>query len=217
MLVSTIISDGRSIADVPNTNFYTAADALFSVQSSWVDLYSIMCEGNDDYFVTQVYTTLAAGFTADANRTYVYNYTLPASFYRLRLFQYQPDGTLFYPVAKMNLENFGNLQNGPGYRLQGAYLSLYTQIEYTNWCIWYYPAPVTLATGTDILYPNSAVTQIMAYQVAIDIRRKQNLDYLDKQQRRDELIATMKNQLNRDDAKAETPKNVFNQGFAPYI
>ena len=216
MLVSTIITNGQSLAAVPNTNFFSAADALFSVQSSWKDIYALLCEHNDDYFVTQVYTTLAS-FTADSNRDFFYNYALPADFYRLRLFQYQPDSSLYFPVEKMTLENFGNLQSTPGYRMMGTNLVLFTQTSYTNWCIFYYPAPATLTTGTDLVYPNSFIPEIMSYQLAADIRRKQNLDFGDKIQRRDELIATMVRQINRDDAKAESPKNVFAQGFAPYI
>ena len=216
MLVSTIIANGQSLAAVPQTNFFTASDALFSVQSSWKDLYALLCEHNDDYFVTQTYLNIS-GFSPDANRQFFYNYLLPGDFYRLRLFQYQPDGNLYFPVEKMTLENYGNLQSTPGYRMMGNNLVLYTQNTYQNWCLFYYPMPVTLTTSTDLTYPKSMVPEIMAYQLAADIRRKQNLDYGDKLQRRDELVATMVRQLDRDDAKAESPKNVFAQGFAPYV
>jgi hypothetical protein len=40
---------------------------------------------------------------------------------------------------------------------------------------------------------------------------------MDKTKRRDELIRTMLKQVGRDEAKAESPKNVFAQGFSPYI
>lgn len=216
MLVSTIITNGRSLADVPNTNFYTAADALFSVQASWKDLYALLCEYNDDYFVTQLYIPFAS-LTADSNRTFNYTYTLPSDFYRLRLLQYLSDGPMYFPVAKMTLENFGNLQNGPGYRLIGTTLDIYTQVSYSTWCLYYYPAPATLTTGTDLTYPTSMIPEIMSYQVAIDIRVKQNLDVADKTARRNELVKTMLRQIGRDEAKAETPKNIFAQGFSPYI
>jgi hypothetical protein len=216
MLVSQIISDGRSWSNVPNTNFFTAADALTTVQTSWIQVYAELCSQNDDYFVTQVYTTLAS-LTPDANRTFFYNYALPADFYRLRLFQYQPDGQLWFPVEKMTLENYGNLQTTPGYRLMGTNLVLYTTVTYTNWCIFYYPAPVTLATNTDLTYPNSMIPELLSWQVAVEIRRKQNLDYADKQARVNELMMSMRTQLNRDDAKAESIKNVFGQGISPYI
>lgn len=216
MLVSQIITNGRSWADVPNTNFFTAADALTTVQTSWQQIYEKLCEWNDDYFVTQVYTTLSS-FTPDTNRTFFYNYTLPADFYRLRLVQYQPDGQLYFPVAKMTLENFGNIQDSPAYRLMGTKLSIYTQVNYTNWCIFYYPVAATLATNTDITYPTSVLTEIMSWQVAVEIRRKQNVDFTDKQARVAELWNTMERQIPRDDAKAEQIKNVFAEGWTPYV
>jgi len=123
----------------------------------------------------------------------------------------------YVPIEKMTLENFGNLQSGPGYRMVGQNLVLYTQAAYTNYCIWYYPAPATLTTGTDLVYPNSMITEIMSWQLAADARRKQNLDYEDKEARRNQLFQSMIDQIPRDDAKAESPKNVFAQGFAPYI
>lgn len=216
MLVSTIISNGMSLADTPNTNFFTATDQLFVANLAWKKIYAKLCDWNADYFVTQVYTTLSA-FTADSNRQFFYNYALPSDFYRLRLFQYQPDGTLYFPVAKMTLENYGNLQSGPGYRLIGTNLSIFTQTNYNNWCIFYYPAPATLSTSTDLVYPVTFLPEIMSYQIAVEVRRKQNLDFEDKQKAVNELMGTMLEQLDRDDAKAESPKNTFGQGFAPYI
>lgn len=216
MLVSTIISNGQSLADTPNTNFYTSTDALLSVNTAWKEMYSRLCEYNDDYFVTQLYIPFAS-LTADANRQFNYTYALPSDFYRLRLLQYLSDGPMYFPVAKMTIENFGNLQNGPGYRLIGTNLDIWTQVSYSTWCLWYYPAPLTLTTSTDLAYPTSMLPEILSYQVAIDIRMKQNLDVADKMGRRNELIAALLRQINRDDAKAEQPKNIFAQGFSPYI
>ena len=216
MLVSTIISNGLSLADTPNTNFFTASDQLFAVQLAYKELYAMLADANDDYFVTQLYVPFSS-LTADANRTFVFNYALPVDFYRLRLLQFLSDGPMYFPVDKMTIENFGNLQNGPGYRLVGQNLSIFTQVSYSTWCIWYYPAPITLTTGTDIVYPNSLLPEIMSYQLAIEIRRKQNLDVDDKEVRKNQLIATMLKQVDRDEARAESPRNTFAQGFSPYI
>jgi len=216
VLVSQIISDGRSWADVPNTNFFSASDALTTVQTSWKQIYQKLCQWNDDYFVTTVYPTFSS-FTPDANRQFLYNYALPADFFHLRLFQYQPNAQTFVPVSKMTIEDFGNTQQSPGYRMMGQNLSIYTIVPYTNWCVYYYPAPITLATNTDLTYPNTMLPEIMSWQVAVEIRRKQNLDFADKQARVNELMETMRMEIPRDDAKAEPIKNVFAQGFWPYI
>jgi hypothetical protein len=57
----------------------------------------------------------------------------------------------------------------------------------------------------------------MSYQLAIEIRRKQNLDVADKEMRKMQLIQTMLKQIDRDEARAESPRNSFSQGFSPYI
>lgn len=216
MLVSQIISDGRSWADVPNTNFFTAADALTTVQTSWKQIYQNLCQWNDDYFVTTVYPTFSS-FTPDANRQFLYNYALPTDFFHLRLVQYQPNAQTYIPASKMTIENFGNTQESPAYRMMGANLSIYTIVSYTNWCVFYYPAPATLSLSTDLAYPNTMLPEIMSWQVAVEIRRKQNLDFDDKQVKVNELMDNMRRQIQRDDAKAEPIKNVFAQGYWPYI
>jgi len=67
------------------------------------------------------------------------------------------------------------------------------------------------------VYPNSLLPEIMSYQLAIEIRRKQNLDVADKEMRKMQLIQTMLKQIDRDEARAESPRNSFSQGFSPYI
>jgi hypothetical protein len=216
MLVSTIISNGRLLADVPNTTFYTDAEALFAVQLEWKRIYATLCDNDEDFFATSLYIT-SSSFTADANRKNVYTYT-PTDFYRLRLLQYQGNGGDQYtPAYKMTVENFGNTMNTPGYRVVGQSINIYDPDHWPNWCIWYYPQPVTLTTSTDLIYPLSMIPEIMAYQVAVEIRRKQNIDFKPKQERRDEMWKAMEKQMHRDEAKAENTRNVFANGFAPYI
>ena len=227
MLVSTIIANGRLLADVPNTTFYTAAEALAAVQSSWKDIYADLAIGSDDFFVTQTYFNFSA-FTVDANRQNTYFYNLPTDFYRLLLLQYQGGlgAQQFYPVERMNRSNFGNTQSCPAYRIvgqsttalsNGGQLVIYSPVQYPNWAMWYIPAPIDLLTTTDLTYPYSMIPEIMSYQLAIEIRRKQNVDPKDKIARRDELILTMKKQMMRDENRAETPKNVFANGFGAYV
>lgn len=227
MLVSDIIANGRLLADVPNTTFYTAAEALFAVNLSWKDIYAIMADGSDDFFTTSLYFNFS-NLTADPNRQNAYFYDLPTDFYRLRLLQYQGGlgSNQYYPVEKMNTSNFGNTQNTPAYRMVGrssvalsggGKLAIYSQVEYPNWTIWYIPAPANLQTTDDLFYPYSMIPEIMAYQLAVEIRRKQNVDYKDKEARRNELINSMKLQLHRDDNRAETVKNVFANGFGAYV
>lgn len=218
MLVSTIISNGQLKADMPSTSFYTAAEALFDAQTSWNDIYAILCECDDDYFLTESYTT-SSSFTPVTSRTYAYTYPLASDFFRLRFLQYQgTGGTLaYYPAQRMNNENFGNTQGTPAYRLNGQSLVIYDPVGYTNWYVGYYPSPATLTSSTDLTYPTNAVFEIMVYQIAAEIRRKQNQPTDLLIARRNELLDTLRKQFGRDDAKALPIKNVFSQGFGPYI
>ena len=217
MLASAIISHGRSIANVPNTSFFTSTDALYSLNESYKDLYSILTRENDDFYATVV-TVNTSAMTADTVRDYVYKYTLPSDFYRLRLLQ-QQQGSIWSTVAKLTLEQFGQSAMSPGYRFRGTELWIYDQSAPSEYQIWYYPNPVALTTtpDSDITYPGTLVPEILSYQIAMDIRRKQGQPDESLQARRNELINTMIKQLNRDDNRAETVKNVFSQGFAPYI
>lgn len=234
MLVSTIITNSLLLADVPNVSFYTAAESLFAVQLAWEEVYAFLCTNNDDYFVNTLYfnPTTNAAVTLDANRQWVWlldttnttvfpdaSNVLYSSFYRLRLIQYQGYGgtVAYYPVSKMTIENFGNSQNTPAYRFEGKYLAIYDLAQYKNYCLWYYPRPITLTTATDLQYPYNMIPEVMAYQAAIEIRRKQKADTAPWEKRKAELMSTMALQMSRDDSHGEPIKNQFAQGFAPYI
>jgi hypothetical protein len=227
MLVSTIIANGALLADVPNVSFYTPAESLFAVQLSWEEVYAFLCTNNDDYFLTQYYCTPLTdpAVTVDPNRTYVWlldttNTTdFPDYFYRLRLIQYQGYGgtVAYYPVSKMTIENFGNTQNTPAYRFEGKYIAVYDPSSYQSYCIWYYPRPITVNVNTDLVYPYNMIPELMAYQVAIEIRRKQKADIGPWMARKQELMGAMLSQMSRDDSHGEPIKNQFANGFAPYI
>jgi hypothetical protein len=227
MLVSTIITNGQLLADIPNTSFFTAPESLFAVQLAWEQMYAFLSANNDDYNVTTKYLDMATGVSVstDTNRAYVRlidttdTTDFADGFYRLRLIQYQGMGgsNAYYPVSKMTIENFGNTQNTPGYRLVGTDIMVYDPSAYDHYCLWYYPRPVTLATTTDLDYPYNMIPEIMAYQVAAEIRRKQKSDVAPWTSRIQELYASMMMQMSRDDSHGEPIKNQFAQGFAPYI
>lgn len=205
MLISDIITKGRNLADVSNSSFYSDAEALQDVQLGWNELYKLICDTNDDFFITQVYISTSS-LTADSNRQYVWNYTLPTDFYRLRLFQYLDGYGYYEPFEKVSLEDFGIKK---GYRFFGSKLSIYDPNLPSTYAMWYYPIPATLTTGTDLTYPQTMIPQILAYQVAVELRRKQNLPIEGKEEKRQELIKTMISGLGRDDFRPENIKNIF--------
>jgi len=52
MLVSAIIANAMSKANIANVNFYSATDQLFDAQLAWEEIYNLLTENDDDYFVT---------------------------------------------------------------------------------------------------------------------------------------------------------------------
>jgi hypothetical protein len=44
-----------SKADLANQNFYSASDQLFDAQIAWEEIYNLLTENDDDYFVTSLY------------------------------------------------------------------------------------------------------------------------------------------------------------------
>jgi hypothetical protein len=218
MLVSDIIINGQNIADVPNVSFYTAAEALTDAQYAWIDLYGVLTENNDDYFATELYIPFAS-LTLDTHRTSMYTYPLPDDFYRLRILQYGNTAGVqtFFPCYKMTTEDYGRTQNAPAYKMIGPNIKIYDPVGYPMYYMLYYPAAATLAAGTNLVYPLNMVPQIMSYQIAIEIRRKQKLPVEEYEKRRDELKMTMIKQLPRDDFKTEKPKNEFATGFNNFI
>ena len=67
MLVSAIIANAMSKANIANVNFYSATDQLFDAQLAWEEIYNLLTENDDDYFVTSLYiapTTILKGTIA---------------------------------------------------------------------------------------------------------------------------------------------------------
>ena len=226
MLISSIIANALSKSDVQNQNFYTSGDALFDAQLAWEEIYNLLTENDDDYFVTSLYLTPSVSFTSDANRTSMFVYTMPADFYRLRMLAYRAlTGGYYLPCKKMDMLSFGYTQNTPGYALQGNTLDIYDPYGFSSYNFRYYPSPISalatingqpgttvLSAAWDITYPNTALTEYMVWKIAADIRRKQNQDPAIQQTRADQVMQTMKRQIHRDDYRARTPKDEFNSG-----
>jgi hypothetical protein len=213
MVVSSIIANAISKADLGTVSWYSQNDQLFDAQVAWNTIYELLAENDDDYFLTSLYLTPSVSFTSDTNRQYVYIYPLPTDFFRLRMFSYQGNvAQQFYPCTKADNLNFGYTQNTPSYRMIGTNLELYDPYGFTKYNLWYYPSPVQLIMNTDLSYPKNALIEYMSWQIAADIRRKQNQDPTIQQERANELMAIMKRQSHRDDFRVQTPKDIFSDG-----
>jgi len=221
MLVSDIIAAAQNLVNVPNASFWTATEQLWQAQLAYKQVYAFLLGNDDDYFVTSVALSLASDFTADPDRTYSYTMTLPDDFMTLRLLQYKGMGTgsaesVFFSCYKSTLQEYGNTQNFPAYRIVGTDLNVYDPVGYPTYLMWYYPSPEVLATDTDIVYPNNLMPEVMSYLLAAEIRRKQHEDGELWVTKANDIMASIRKQDSRDDAKALSPKNVFAEGYDPW-
>jgi len=213
VLVSTIITNAMSKADISNQNFYPQNDQLFDAQLCYNEMYELMAENDDDYFVTQVYLTPGTDFTSDANRESVFIYTLPDDFFRLRMLSYHAQGGgYFLPCYKMDVNNFGNTQSSPGYRLVGSTIEIYDPFGMDQYAFWYYPSAQQLEVSTELVFPHNAMYEYIVWRMAEYIKRKQNQDSSKQQEVADRIMQTMKKQSRRDDFRAQAPKDIFSDG-----
>lgn len=126
-----VYTNALLVADIPNTSYWTQADALGSLQKAQRYVYALYCSADDDYFRTDTYIN-SSSFLQDGTRQYMNYYPLPSDFYRLRLLQYQNVyGGLSAPFRnadKMTGQNYGNTQNVPAYRMIGQNLPSYNYL-----------------------------------------------------------------------------------------
>ncbi len=220
MTFATIYSNALNLLNLPaGTTFYTQAEALVQVQRLYNQLYVDLMDNDDDYFCTTLYVPNTA-FTADAQRTFTYLYPLPTDYMRLRMLQYQGQGlgtqSTYFPVYKMTLEEFGNTQNIPAYRIVGSNIQIYDPVGYSYYAVWYYPAPMTWTLSTNMAFPNNFIQDWLTYKLAAEIRMKQHEDaklWIDTAH---EIRNANIRQQSRDDAKALSPKNIFGEGYDPW-
>lgn len=213
MTVANIVARAKSLANVSGSAIFSTTEDDGALNAGYRDVYEQIVNADDDYFVTD-WAFALSGMTAVSNETGAYYIALPATFYRLRNLEYQ-SGNVWKSIRKYALQEVNKKMSGPEYRLKGSnlYIIMPDMGSYSNFRAWYYPTPTayTVSAGsTDINTPPQLETDILAYQIAIDIKRKQNADYAQLQQRRDELMGRFLMGINRrDDHDAQRVANVY--------
>ena len=217
MTVTAILTRAATLANLTNAAFFDTAENEGALNAAYRDVYEQICSSNDDYFI-QDWTFTLASMTAVSNEAGAYYIALPTvsnKFYRLRRMEYLA-GSAWIPIEKFNFKDV--YKSGPSYRFKGTnlYLMGLNGSSASSFRAWYYPVPAayTVALGTvDIDTPPQLEPDIIAYQIAIDMKRKQNEDYTKLQQRRDELWSRFEQALrHRDDFSHEHVANVYGDG-----
>lgn len=218
MTVTEIITRARELAEIEGADFFSSSEELSSLNESYRDVYEKILNSNDDYFLEEWDFDMAA-LTPDPIQVRAYTIDLPIDFYRLRVLQYQ-SGQTFRTIFKFAPQEEPQSGVSPSYRLRGEYLKLILPAlgSFTNFRGYYYPVPTVYTLGTeDITFPPQLRPEIIAYQIAIDARRKQQGDYAQLAERRDEIFAGFVEAIGkRDNWQNETVNNVYNSTDSPW-
>jgi hypothetical protein len=220
MTVDDVLVRARDLADAANSRWISAREELASLNEAYRDSYEIITEKADDYFLKDmVYPWSSA--TPSAYATNEWFFTLPDDYYKTRTTDFLRSGN-WQQMGKFMLNQRNSRSGDPMYRMQnkllwvvgpgsGAFMGSDVRLRY-------YPLPYTftaadLATdsgdSTDIPYPTLLAPEILSYSMAIDYKRKQNIDASMLESRRAELWTRYEQSLMRDDQRYEVWQNVY--------
>lgn len=120
MTASYLIERARSLSDLVNSKFISYEDEVSSLNESYRDIYSWLCNNDDDYYVKEYFTTVVPNVANDPTVSLI---TLPEDFYKLRFIDYQFQGN-WTRVRKYSTEERDNNPSGPKYRFYGKELRI---------------------------------------------------------------------------------------------
>lgn len=151
--LADIKNRARRRADMVNSQFISDAELLDFINASYAELYDLIVQTYEDYFVTSTTFTLTS---SDAGI-----YTLPSNFYKLKGVDYELGGnyTTIYPF-KWNTRNLrqraiNRLYAGDydlSYKLLASTIRFEPSDNATgNFQIWYIPAYTALSDDTDVI------------------------------------------------------------------
>lgn len=170
MLVSDIIAAAKQYTQIDGSDWFSNTDALRSVNRAYRDVYEKIIDANDEYFIKEV-SVLTSALAVVRDR--VYDYTLPADWYRLRkIAAVIPTGE--HQLGRLDPQD---ITQHEGYRYFQDKLRLTFSQPFDEFRIEYYPTPVEYTLVTEnISYPPQLEPLIIAYQMAMDITKAQKGD-----------------------------------------
>ena len=156
-----VIIRSLGLIDLPNTQFITYNDKLNSVNESFKDIYNLMLQSNDDYFLTEVSIVVTSAMAGTG--PYEYQVPLPTNFFQLRYIDYHSQQG-WVPMKKWNMGTKDDLLTEPEYRIANNNLWIITgtptaSVPFTI-KVGYYPPPFA------ITLQDSPISYGLSYTVA---------------------------------------------------
>lgn len=170
MTVAEIIAAARQYTQIAGSSWFSGTDELRSVNRAYRDIYEKIVDANDEYYIIEV-DVLPASLVEV--RPHIFEYTLPAGWYRLRSLR----GIL--DIGEVGLDRLDpkDFYQREGYRYFNQKIRLFYTNPYNSFRIEYYPVPTEYTLTTEnINYPPQIEPLIIAYSIAIDIVESQKGD-----------------------------------------
>ena len=171
MLISDIIAAARQYTQLTGSTWFSQADELRSLNRAYRDVYEKILDSNDEFFIKEVTFLPSTLVQVD---DFEYEYSLPADWHRLRYLSVK------VPQGYRLFQRFDPLetQNTEGYRYFQDKLRLIFRNSYDSFKLQYYPKPTEYTSvSDDIVYPSQLEPLILAYRIAIDMKKAQGGEY----------------------------------------
>lgn len=151
--LATIRTRARQRSDMVNSQFVSDAELLDFINASYAELYDLIVQTYEDYFITSLEFSLTASDSGIR--------ALPSDFYKLKGIDYKLGGnfTTLYPfdwnTRNLRQRAINRLYAGDydlSYRLLGSNIHLEPSDNATgDFKLWYIPAYTALSADTDVI------------------------------------------------------------------
>lgn len=160
-----IVNRAMLLSDSVNMAAVSYDDIQNSLNEGMKDLYNLLTDANDDYFMVLTTLSLANSITSPALNTNEWLLQLPDDFYKLRFIDYNYSGT-WQRMKRFSLDQRNDYNGVLQYRFQGQNLWLVGSMSSgaaVSVRIGYYPAidPI-YSPGPSVLYDTGLSDAVMA-------------------------------------------------------
>lgn len=203
----------REEADMENSDFISDSELLSYINSSYAELYDLLVETYDDYYLTSAEETIAAGTST---------LTLPATFYKLRGVDLKLSTNDYAALSKFNFNernrlNSANFLFGSNsttaasrYRLMGNTINLEPSDNAAGtYKVWYTPAITLLSTDTDTVDGVNGWEEYIIVDAAIKCLSKEESSTTVMERRKEALTRRIQKMASeRDSGSPDSVQNV---------
>lgn len=174
ILVSEIIDLVRDKTDLQDTQFITEAELIRYINSSWKELYGLIVDTEDSYYLTSQNVSIVSGTDI---------YSLPTDFYKLKGIDINITSTRAITAQPFNFKErnrknyIGNFNFQYRYILRGDNVQFLPEPNSNRTAtIWYIPRPATITATTDTINTVNGGYKWLVADVCVAVANKEESD-----------------------------------------